>query len=117
MDMKSGKILWSHRRKTPSTMSALTTAGGLVVSADWDRYLYIHDVVTGKILYQTRLPGVADGSPSTYSVNGRQYLAIPIGTGSGGTWMVAPRQLLPDMKSPPWEEWPTSVFVFALPQR
>jgi hypothetical protein len=50
-------------------------------------------------------------------VNGRQYLAIPIGTGSGGTWMVAPRQLLPDMKSPPWEEWPTSVFVFALPQR
>lgn len=117
MDMKSGKILWRHRRKTPSTMSALTTAGGLVVSADEDRYLYVHDVQTGKILYQTRLPGVADGSPSTYTVNGRQYLAIPVGTGSGGTWLVSPRTLLPDVKLPPWEEWPTAVYVFALPQQ
>jgi alcohol dehydrogenase (cytochrome c) len=55
----------------------LTTAGGLVVSADSEGYLYIHDVATGKILFQTRLATSVQGFPVTYAVRSRQYLVIP----------------------------------------
>ena len=116
MDIRNGKILWRHRTRTPPTSSVITTAGGLAVVGDWDRYVRIYDVKDGKILYQTRLPSPASGSPSTYSVNGRQYIAVPVGTGSGGNWVTVPRRLAPEIKTQSWDEHLTGVFVFALPQ-
>ena len=47
--------------------------------ADTDRYLYIHDVANGDVLFQTRLPASVQGFPITYAVEGRQYLAVPVG--------------------------------------
>ena len=35
-----------------------------------------HDTATGKLLFQTRLPAPLDGSPITYAVRGRQYIAV-----------------------------------------
>lgn len=112
MHARTGKILWRHRTRTPPNTSALTTGGGLVIVGDFDRYLYVHDAATGKILYQTRLPTSVQGYPITYAVNGRQYVAVPVGTG-GGQWVTTiPADLLPEHKVPP----PTnSIFVFALP--
>ena len=74
--------------------AALTTAGGLVVSADTDRNLFIHDVETGEVLFRTRMPGSVQGFPITYAVGGRQYLAAPVGGGRAN-----------------------AIYVFALPQR
>jgi len=113
MHARTGKILWRHRTRTPPNTSALTTGGGLVVVGDFDRYLYVHDAATGKILFQTRLPTTVQGYPITYAVNGRQYIAVPVGTG-GGQWVTTiPGDLLPEHKIPP----PTnSIFVFALPE-
>lgn len=113
MHAKTGKILWRHRTRTPPNTSALTTGGGLVVVGDFDRYLYVHDAATGKILFQTRLPTTVQGYPITYAVKGRQYIAVPVGTG-GGQWVTTiPGDLLPEHKVPP----PTnSIFVFALPE-
>ena len=48
-----------------------TTAGGIVVTADTDRYLYVDDAKTGKVLFQTRLPAMVHGFPVSYAVNGR----------------------------------------------
>ena len=53
--------------------------GGLVVGADTDRHLYVHDAATGDVLFQTRLPASVQGFPITYAVDGRQYLAAPVG--------------------------------------
>jgi alcohol dehydrogenase (cytochrome c) len=117
MDIKTGKILWRHRTRTPPTTSAITTAGGLVVVADWDRYMRVYDARDGKILYETRLPSPGGGSPSTYTVAGRQYIAVPVGTGSGGNWVTIPRRLAPEIKTQPWDEHLTGLFVFALPER
>jgi PQQ-dependent dehydrogenase (methanol/ethanol family) len=117
MDIKTGKILWRHRTRTPPTTSAIATAGGLVVVADWDRYMRVYDARDGKILYETRLPSPASGSPSTYSVGGRQYIAMPVGTGSGGNWVTIPRRLAPEIKTQSWDEHLTGLFVFALPDR
>ena len=79
MDIDTGEILWRHSTATRPGTAALTTAGGLVVSADTARHLYIHDVETGDVLFETRLPASAQGFPITYAVGGRQYLAVPVG--------------------------------------
>ena len=79
MDITSGAILWRHSMRTRPNSAALTTGGGLVVGADSDRNLYIHDVATGDILFHTRLPASVQGFPITYAVGGRQYLAVPVG--------------------------------------
>jgi hypothetical protein len=41
MDIDSGDILWRHSMPTRPGAAALTTGGGLVVSADTDRNLSI----------------------------------------------------------------------------
>ena len=89
---------WRHSTRLRSLAAALTTAGGLVVTADGDRYLYINDVETGDVLFRTRMPSPVQGFPITYAVDGRQYLAIPVG---GGRVPGAPN----------------AMYVFALPDR
>jgi alcohol dehydrogenase (cytochrome c) len=113
MHAKTGQVLWRHRTRTPPNTSALTMGGGLVVVGDWDRYVYVHDAVTGQVLFQTRLPTSVQGFPITYAVNGKQYLAIPAGTG-GGQWVTTiPADLVPEKKIAPGGN---AMFVFALPE-
>ncbi|MDE2905489.1 MAG: PQQ-binding-like beta-propeller repeat protein, partial [Acidobacteriota bacterium] len=75
-----GNLLWRHRTRTAMDSAVLTTGGGLVVVGDWDRNLYVHDARSGEILFRTRMPSSVSGFPITYAVEGRQYLAIPVGT-------------------------------------
>jgi alcohol dehydrogenase (cytochrome c) len=113
MHARTGQVLWRHRTRTPPNTSALTTGGGLVIVGDFDRYLYVHDATTGKVLFQTRLPTSVQGFPITYAVNGRQYIAVPAGTG-GGQWATTiPADLTPEKKIAPGAN---SIFVFALPE-
>jgi alcohol dehydrogenase (cytochrome c) len=112
MHAKTGQVLWRHRTRSPPNTSALTTGGGLVVVGDWDRYVYVHDAVTGQILFQTRLPTSVQGFPITYAVNGKQYLAIPSGTGGGQWGTTIPAELIPEKKIAPGGN---AMFVFALP--
>ncbi len=114
MHARTGTILWRHRTRTPPNTAALTTGGGLVIVGDFDRYLYVHDAATGKILFQTRLPTSVQGFPITYAVSGKQYLAVPVGTG-GGQWVTTiPAELLPEKPPPPSGN---GIFVFALPNQ
>ena len=94
MDIDTGEIRWRHSMATRPGGAALTTAGGLVVNADTDRNLFIHDVENGEVLFRTRLPGSVQGFPITYAVGGRQYLAAPVGGGRTN-----------------------AIYVFALPER
>ncbi len=79
MDIDSGELLWRHSMATRPGSAALTTGGGLVIAADTDRHLYAHDAATGDVLFETRLPASVQGFPITYAVDGRQYLAAPVG--------------------------------------
>jgi len=79
MDIDSGALLWRHSMTTRPGAAALTTGGGLVVAADTDRNLLVHDVATGEVLFQTRLPASVQGFPITYEAGGRQYLIVPVG--------------------------------------
>lgn len=114
MDMKTGKVLWRHRTRTPINSAALTTGGGLAIAGDWDRYLYIFDAANGKVLFQTRMPSSVQGFPITYAVRGKQYLAVPVGTGGGSWTSQLPLDLTPEKMRPTSAN---GIYVFALPER
>ena len=62
------------------------TAGGLVfIAATKDEMLRAFDQKTGKVLWQTKLPAAGYATPSTYTVNGRQFVVIACGGGKSGT--------------------------------
>ena len=114
MDIRTGKTIWRQRMPSPMNTAALTTASGLVFAGDWDRYMYAFNAATGTVLWKTRLPTSVQGFPITYSVNGRQFVAVPAGAG-GASWstQIAP-DLRPDIRRPGGAN--NSLFVFALPE-
>jgi alcohol dehydrogenase (cytochrome c) len=105
----TGKPLWRHETRLPMASAALTTGGGLAIVGDTDRYVYVHDAASGKILFQSRLPTAAQGFPITYAVKGKQYLAIPVGTGPA-SWIGIGARLTQTKAPPPIN----AIFVFAL---
>ena len=113
MHSESGEILWRHRQRTPFNSAALTTGGGLVFVGDWDRYVHAYDVETGESLWQKRLSSSILGFPITYAVEGRQYLAVPVGTGSGSWATTIPALLAPEKHRP---RGGNALYVFALPE-
>ena len=73
--------------------------------------VHIFDVKTGKILWETRLGTSVQGFPVTYSVDGKQYIAVMTGLG-GGSPRAVPAAIAPDIKIPQEGQ---EVYVFALP--
>jgi quinoprotein glucose dehydrogenase len=63
----------------------VVTAGGLlfIAATNVDRKFRAFDKATGKILWETELPAAGNSTPSTYMVNGKQYVVIGAG---GGKW-------------------------------
>jgi quinoprotein glucose dehydrogenase len=64
----------------------IVTAGGLVFIAatNFDRKFRAFDKATGALLWETTLPFSGNGTPATYEVGGRQYVAVAAGGGKGG---------------------------------
>jgi alcohol dehydrogenase (cytochrome c) len=102
--------VWSHRQRAPETSAVLPTGGGLVFSGSWDRWFRAFDDATGKVLWQTRLNNVINAFPISYSVNGKQYVAIAVGSGSSESRSLA--TLTPELQNP---EGGSVLWVFALP--
>lgn len=64
----------------------IVTAGGLVfVAATQDEKFRAFDSRTGALLWEARLPAPGYATPSTYQVNGRQYVVIAAGGGKLGS--------------------------------
>jgi len=70
---------WSYQQRAPFTTASLATAGGLVFIGDAERRLRAFDSQSGKVLWETRLAAQPQGFPVTYTVNGRQFVAVPAG--------------------------------------
>jgi quinoprotein glucose dehydrogenase len=64
----------------------VVTAGGLIfIAASRDETIRAFDQKTGRVLWQSKLPAGGYATPSTYLVNGRQYVVIACGGGKMGT--------------------------------
>jgi len=64
----------------------VVTAGGLlfIAATNFDKKLRAFDKLTGELLWETVLPFAGNATPSTYLLNGKQYLVIACGGGKNG---------------------------------
>ncbi|HXJ73616.1 MAG TPA: PQQ-binding-like beta-propeller repeat protein, partial [Candidatus Dormibacteraeota bacterium] len=99
VDLNTGEIKWKvplgeypqlKARGIPTTGTEnyggpLVTAGGLVfIGATADETFRAFDKETGVILWQARLPFGGNASPSTYTINNRQFVVISAGGAKSG---------------------------------
>ena len=113
INMETRAVLWTDRQRAPGTTCLLATAGGVVFSGDLDRYLRAYDDTTGKLLWQVRMNDVPSSCPISYSVKGRQYIAMVVGNGGIETQTFP--TLVPEIQDP--QQHASSIWVFELPVR
>jgi glucose dehydrogenase len=58
---------------------ALATAGGLVFTGEGNGLFKAYDARSGKVLWQFQAGAGCNAPPVTYSVDGKQYVAVACG--------------------------------------
>ena len=112
-DVRTMQQKWNFDQRPEWLTGVLTTDGGVTFVGDLDRTFHAFDTATGKELWKTRLGTSVQGFPVSFSVNGKQYIAVPAGLG-GGSPRNVPRTIEPDVKHPLNGN---ALYVFTLPDR
>lgn len=81
VDAKTGDVKWRYTTKYPIFASVLATAGGLLFTGDLEGNALALDASDGRVLWKFQTGSGHRGSPITYALNGKQYIAIPSGWG------------------------------------
>jgi alcohol dehydrogenase (cytochrome c) len=110
ISVETGRTVWSWETRVALYSPLLATGSGLLFNGSMDRYLRALDADNGQVIWQTRLPSQTVGGAITYSVNGRQYVAIAAGGGNVAGVQVGQT---PEADT---KGGSNAVYVFALPQ-
>ena len=113
-DPLTGKEQWRFPVKYVNNSSLLATAGDLIFAGDIEGDAYALDARTGKKLWSFPTGSRIVSAPVTYSVNGRQFVAIGSGGGSIAEGQIS--AYFPDARGHEPQSGST-LFVFALPER
>jgi len=100
IDLNKGRIAWQipfgeypelaekgmKNTGTENYGGPVVTAGGLLFigATNHDKKFRAFDKRNGKLLWETTLPNAGNATPSTYQVNGKQYIVIAAGGGKAG---------------------------------
>ena len=81
-DMKTGKMAWAHKFNTFLWAPLMTTAGNLVFAGGTnDRLFRAYNATDGKVLWEYPAASGVIGVPTSYEVDGEQYIAVQSGWG------------------------------------
>jgi alcohol dehydrogenase (cytochrome c) len=78
----NGAEQWRWRNELPMCASVLATGGDLVFAGEPSGEFNALDARTGEQLWQFQCGSGHHSSPTTYMVDGRQYIAVPVGWGA-----------------------------------
>ena len=111
----TGQKVWTHvYNKSPNWGGMLVTAGGVLFTGGTsDRKFHAFDAATGKLLWDFPMNSGALAPPSSFSVDGRQYVAVETGWGGDSRGMQATLNNLFPGEFPEVPEG-GAVWVFAL---
>ncbi|MFF4835374.1 PQQ-dependent dehydrogenase, methanol/ethanol family [Streptomyces sp. NPDC001315] len=77
----TGEEKWRWRNELPMCASVLATGGDLVFAGEASGEFNALDSRNGELLWQFQCGSGHHSSPTTYMVDGRQYIAVPVGWG------------------------------------
>ena len=84
MDIRTGEIKWSFDTKGPNWGGLLATGGGLVFGGGFDGVLRAFNDKTGEVLWEYQTPVAAYAPPTSFRINGKQYIGMASGFGAMG---------------------------------
>ncbi len=80
LDYKTGAVRWRHEIGAgEGSAGILSTAGNLVFASDNSHNLLALDPQSGKTLWHVNIGASMQAAPSTFELDGRQYLLTPAG--------------------------------------
>ena len=109
IDAKTGKITAKYDTEYPMLGGILTTAGGLVFAGRPEGTIVALDAKTLKELWHFDTGAGVNAPPVSYSIDGKQYIAIEVGL--GGAW---PKWFVDGTKGLEKMQPGSMLFVFAL---
>jgi alcohol dehydrogenase (cytochrome c) len=80
VDYNTGQIRWKAKTQQPMIGGILATAGGLAFAGEGNGLFKAYDSATGNVLWQFQAGAGVNAPPSSYTVNGKQYIVV----GAGG---------------------------------
>jgi PQQ-dependent dehydrogenase (methanol/ethanol family) len=80
VDYETGTIRWQVKTPQPMIGGILATAGGLVFTGEGNGLFKAYDAGTGSTLWSFQAGAGVNAPPSSYTVEGRQYIVV----GAGG---------------------------------
>jgi alcohol dehydrogenase (cytochrome c) len=79
IDLNTREPAWQYRQEVVPASASLATAGGLVFLGYLDNSFKAFDQQSGEIVWEAQLGAIPAAFPITYSVDGRQYVAVVAG--------------------------------------
>ena len=79
VDYNTGTIRWQVRTEQPMIGGILATAGGLVFTGEGNGFFKAYDSETGGELWRFQAGAGVNAPPSSYTVDGRQYIVVAAG--------------------------------------